>query len=158
MEEGPAKNPDDLVRLAQAKAERVGGLYPQDIVIAADTGVFRDGRAFGKPKDLGEAREILQALSDGWHSVFTGLVVRRNAQEHVALEETRVHFRPLALEEINWYLAEEQVLDKAGAYAIQGKAAIFVDRIEGDFFNIMGLPLSTLARLLGKVGWRPWGG
>lgn len=148
-------DPRDLVLLAERKAQAVGEKHPQAWVVAADTGVFRAGRAFGKPRDLAEAREFLRALSGGWHTVATGLVVRRNGEVHADLVQTRVLLRALADWEVEWYLGREEVLDKAGAYAIQGPAAVFVERIEGDFYNVVGLPLCALWRLLLAAGWRP---
>ena len=147
--------PADLVVLAERKARAVGEEHPRAWVVAADTGVFRDGRAFGKPRDLAEAREFLRLLSGGWHTVATGLVVLRNGELYRDLVETRVLFRALADWEIEWYLGREEVLDKAGAYAIQGAAAAFVERIEGDFYYVVGLPLCALWRLLLAAGWRP---
>jgi septum formation protein len=155
VEEGEVATPEDLVRIAHRKAERVRALRPEGVVIAADTGVFRNGKAHGKPRDLREAWDILRALSGGWHSVFTGLVVAAPGAIREALVETRVEFKPLSDDEIRRYLAQEAVLDKAGAYAIQGGAAPFVTRIEGEFFNVMGLPLATLYVLLRDVGWQP---
>lgn len=155
VEEGEVAAPEDLVRIAHRKAERVRALRPEGVVVAADTGVFRNGKAYGKPRDLREAWEILRALSGGWHSVFTGLVVAAPGTSREALVETRVEFKPLSDDEIRRYLAREAVLDKAGAYAIQGGAAPFVTRIEGEFFNVMGLPLATLSTLLHDVGWQP---
>lgn len=147
--------PADLLTLAERKAQAVAARHPQALVVAADTGVFRDGRAFGKPRDLEEARAFLRALSGGWHTVATGLVVLRGGKTFEELVETRVLFRELADWEIAWYLGREEVLDKAGAYAIQGAAAAFVERIEGDFYNVVGLPLCALWRLLLAAGWRP---
>lgn len=157
VEEDAVAEPQDLLHLAKKKAEAVAARYPEALVIAADTGVFRDGRAYGKPDDLEEAKRFLAALSGGWHSVFTGLVVRWGSLFRESLVETRVLFRPLSEEEILWYLRSEEVLDKAGAYAIQGRAAVFVERIEGDFYNVMGLPLCALWRILWELGWRPKG-
>lgn len=157
VEEDAVAEPQDLLHLAKKKAEAVAARYPEALVIAADTGVFRDGRAYGKPDDLEEAKRFLVALSGGWHSVFTGLVVRWGSLFRESLVETRVLFRPLSEEEILWYLRSEEVLDKAGAYAIQGRAAVFVERIEGDFYNVMGLPLCALWRILWELGWRPKG-
>lgn len=153
-EEG-VHRPADLLALAERKARAVAARHPQALVVAADTGVFRDGRAFGKPRDLEEARAFLRALSGGWHTVVTGLVVLRDGKTFEELVETRVLFRELADWEIAWYLGREEVLDKAGAYAIQGAAAAFVERIEGDFYNVVGLPLCALWRLLLAAGWRP---
>ncbi len=153
--EGNIEAPRDLLRIARRKAERGRDGFPQAIVVGADTGVFRDGRAYGKPRSLEEARAILAALGGGWHSVFTGLVVLAPHGEREDLVETRVLVKPLTDEEIAWYLAQEDVLDKAGAYAIQGRAAPFVERIEGDFYNAMGLPVSCLYGRLRELGWRP---
>lgn len=153
MDEGEVLAPPDLLRAARRKAAWARERRPDGIVVAADTGVFRDGVPYGKPRDLAEARAFLRALAGGWHSVFTGLVVA-GREEREALVETRVLFKPLDEEEIADYLAREDVLDKAGAYAIQGRAAPFVLRIEGEYTNVVGLPLATLDRLLREVGWR----
>lgn len=153
--EGEIRAPQDLLTVARRKAERGRERHPQAIVIGADTGVFRDGRPYGKPRNVDEARATLAALAGGWHSVFTGLALLAPGAERADLVETRVLVKPLSEEEIAWYLSREDVLDKAGAYAIQGGAAPFVERIEGDFFNVMGLPLSRLYRRLGELGWRP---
>jgi len=155
VEEVEAQTPEDLLGIAEAKAAAVAQKFPKSIVIAADTGVFRDGKSFGKPRDLEEAKRFLSALSGGWHSVFTALVVQRGESARKILVETRVLFRSLSAEEIAWYLEAEDVLDKAGAYAIQGRAAAFVERIDGDFYNVMGLPLCALWKLLWEMGWRP---
>lgn len=156
-EEEEVRVPADLLALAERKAGAAAARFPQSLVIAADTVVFRDGRAFGKPRDLEEARDFLRALSGGWHSVFTGLVVQWGKSVRKNLVETRVLFRALTEEEIAWYLRSGEVLDKAGAYGIQGRAAAFVERIEGDFYNVVGLPLCALWRTLWEMGWRPKG-
>ncbi len=155
VEEEEVREPLDLLALAEKKGKAVAARFPEAMVIAADTAVFRNGKVFGKPRDLTEAKEFLFALSGGWHSVFTGLAVQKGPLLRKALVETRVLFRDLSEEEIAWYLRSEEVLDKAGAYAIQGRAAAFVERIEGDFYNVMGLPISTLWRILWEMGWRP---
>jgi len=154
-DEGEILSPQDLVRAARTKASGAQERSSDTIVIGADTGVFRDGRWYGKPRDHDEARATLRTLSGGWHSVFTGLVVLARGAERADLVETRVRFKTLAEEEISWYLTQEDVVDKAGAYAIQGRGALFVDRIEGDFYNVVGLPLSTLYRRLRELGWNP---
>lgn len=154
VEEGKIRRPADLLRAARAKAEAVKG-DPAEILIAADTGVFHRGRHFGKPRDPGEARWMLSQLSGDWHHVYTGLVVLRGDTYLQELVLTRVRFRKLSPEEIDWYLAREEVSDKAGAYAIQGAASVFVEEIQGDFTNVVGLPIGTLYRLLWKLGWRP---
>ena len=98
---------------------------------------------------------MLSQLSGDWHHVYTGLVVLRGGTSLEELVLTRVRFRKLSPEEIDWYLAREEVSDKAGAYAIQGAASAFVEEIQGDFTNVVGLPIGTLYRLLWKLGWRP---
>lgn len=155
--EDEVKSPEDLVLLAKRKAAVVAARYPGAVVIAADTSVFRNGKTLGKPRNLAEAKAFLSALSGGWHSVCTGLVVTRGGVSRQKIVETRVLFRPLSEPEIDWYLKGEEVLDKAGGYAIQGRAAVFVERIEGDFYNVMGLPLCALWGILWDLGWRPRG-
>lgn len=154
-DEGQIVTPADLVRAARRKAEAVRRRVLDGIVIGADTGVFRNGEGYGKPGDRDEARAILRTLSGGWHSVFTGLVVLAGDAAREDLVETRILFKALAEEEISWYLAHEDVRDKAGAYAIQGRAALFVEHIEGDFYNVMGLPVAILYRRLREIGWQP---
>ncbi len=155
FEEGTIHSPEDLLEAARGKMQAVRRKEPAALIVAADTGVFVDGQHLGKPTDTAEAREHLRALSGRWHSVFTGLCISLSGAEREALVETRVRVRELREEELDWYLADEDVLDKAGGYAIQGKAAAFVDRIEGDYANVMGLPLATLYSALRELGWRP---
>jgi len=155
VDEGDPKRPDDLLLAARAKAYAVGERIREAIVIGADTGVFLSGRHLGKPKDLDEARRMLAALSGKLHIVVTGVCVLSPTGVEEELVTTWVKFFPLAQEEIDWYLSSEEVLDKAGAYGIQGRAAAFVERIEGDFFNVMGFPVSSVYRLLRRAGWRP---
>ena len=149
---GPA-----LEQVALAKALEVqAGLSPaaraDSLLIGADTMVFLAGRLLGKPRDLEEAAKMLAALSGNRHSVYTALALVRGPRQLCAFEKTDVYFRPLDRAEILSYLSREQVLDKAGAYAIQGPAAAFVERIEGDFFNVVGLPLCRLGLLLREMG------
>ncbi len=156
-DEGDIHRKEDLLAAASAKMRQVRSQVPDALIIAADTGVFCDGRHLGKPSDVTQAREYLRALSGRWHTVSTGLSVSAPSCEREELVETRVLFRRLSEGELDWYLREEQVLDKAGGYAVQGRAAVFVLRIEGDFFNVMGLPLATVYDLLRGLGWRPDG-
>jgi len=157
VEEGEPQSPQDLLYIARRKVGTVLPHYPEAVVIGADTGVFLGRRHFGKPTDLAQAREFLFALAGRWHEVHTAVCVSGPNGEETALVTTRVKFFPLTPEEIDWYLASEEVLDKAGAYAIQERAGAFVERIEGDFFNVMGLPVSIVYRMLRGVGWRPDG-
>ncbi|MGC9530232.1 MAG: Maf family protein [Candidatus Bipolaricaulaceae bacterium] len=154
VEEEQTSSPPDLLAVARRKAAAVQG-DPDCLIIGADTGVFVGGRHFGKPSDRAEAERTLRVLSGGWHDVFTGLAVVGPGGAREALVETRVRFKMLSREEIDWYLSRESVFDKAGAYAIQGRAAAFVERLEGDYFNVVGLPVATVYRFLLELGWRP---
>lgn len=144
---------ETVIALASAKAREVAGLcQAEDVIVAADTLVWVDGRIFGKPYSQAEAAAMLRTLSGREHRVFTGLCVLKGAQAMSACEESRVRFRTLTEEEIAAYIATGEPMDKAGAYGIQGRGALFVERIEGDFFNVMGLPLCRLGQMLKKLG------
>ena len=157
--------PAELVRaLASHKAREVAlRSDPGDIVVAADTIVWLENRVFGKPKDEGEAaamlralsgrtHEVFRALSGRTHEVFTGVSVIRAGQELTRAVRSEVRFRALSEREIAAYIATGEPMDKAGAYGAQGKAALFVESITGDFFNVMGLPLCTLGLMLREQG------
>lgn len=135
-------------RLALEKAQAIHAQHPDATVLGADTTVVLNGEVLNKPKDIEEAARMLRALSGCTHQVHTGIaVVTRNAQRsHV--ETTNVVFASIPEEELAAYLATGDSLDKAGAYGIQGYAARWIPRIEGDFFNVMGLPLAATVRLL----------
>ncbi len=151
----PGLPPDQLVRtLSRHKAEEVAAAYagPEDVVIGADTVVALDGTILGKPKDAADARRMLRALSGRDHSVFTGVTVIRGGTVRCHAEHTLVRFRVLSDDEIDRYIATGEPMDKAGAYGAQGYASLFVERLEGDFFNVMGLPLCALGKLLKQVG------
>lgn len=152
-DEGDIRRPEDLLGAARAKLRQVRSQEPDALIVAADTGVFCAGRHLGKPSDQAQAREYLRVLSGRWHSVFTGVCVSIPGRVREELVETRVAFRRLSEDELDWYLGGEQVLDKAGGYAIQGRAAVFVRRIEGDYCNVMGLPLAMVYDLLRELGW-----
>lgn len=140
-------------RLAQRKAEQVAERFkPQDnvVVLGADTTVVVEGEMLGKPGSPQEACRMLEKLSDRVHEVISGvaLVAPGSTKRSVAYEVTRVYFRALSRREIEDYAASEEPLDKAGAYAIQGRASRFVTRLEGCYFNVMGLPVALVDRLL----------
>jgi len=145
-------------RLAKAKAsaaaERVTG---SAIVIGADTEVVVDGEVLGKPAARLDAREILQRLSGRIHEVITGLELIRlpDRASRSEQETTRVTFATLSALEIDDYIASGECYDKAGGYAIQGRAARFITRVEGCYFNVVGLPLARLYRALRDLGWTP---
>ena len=161
VEEPPtaAVRPDDYVaRLARHKAEQVAATVPTGIIIGADTVVVSDGVILGKPADPAQAAAMLSSLSGKEHSVFTGvaLIAVPEGQVMTFAEETRVTFRRLPPAEIRNYVATGEPLDKAGAYGIQGKGALLVERIQGCYFNVVGLPLSRLAAALTELGVSVW--
>jgi len=142
---------DEVARLSRRKAGAVPA-GPDDVVIAADTVVVLDGKVLGKPKDGADAERMLRALSGRTHQVLTGLTVRRAASERTRTVATDVRFRELSGREIAAYAATGEPLDKAGAYGAQGLGAIFIERLEGDYFNVVGLPLCPLAGMLREAG------
>ena len=150
----PALPPAELVKaLAAHKAREVAAqCAPEDVIVAADTIVWVEGRVFGKPHSEAEAAQMLRTLSGRQHEVYTGVAVIRNGRESLAAERSAVRFRPLSEREIAAYIATGEPMDKAGAYGAQGRAALFVEGIEGDFFNVMGLPLCRLGIMLRELG------
>ena len=146
----PARMVEELsLRKARAAAGKAG---PEDVVIAADTVVALDGKALGKPRDREDAFAMLSALSGREHRVYTGVSVLRGGRAATEHEETAVAFRALAPGEIWGYIATGEPMDKAGAYGIQGIGALLVSGIRGDYFNVMGLPLHLLGRMLAGFG------
>ena len=146
--------PAELVQaLASHKAHEVAlRSDPGDVIVAADTVVWLENRVYGKPKGEREAADMLRALSGHTHEVFTGVSVIRSEKELTRAVRSEVRFRPLSEREIAAYIATGEPMDKAGAYGAQGKAALFVESITGDFFNVMGLPLCTLGLMLREQG------
>jgi len=149
----PAENPRDYVsRLACAKA--VAGqrlVRPEDRVLAADTAVIYQGQIFGKPKDTADAAAMLRQLSGQTHQVLTAIALLQDEQCLSRVSETAVSFRQLSEAEIQAYIATREPFDKAGSYAIQGLASIFIARIEGSYSGVMGLPLFETAELLQQI-------
>lgn len=143
-------------RLSEGKAESVAHLHRNSIIVAADTFIAFQGAVLGKPKSTEEARRILKRLSGKRHSVLTGVTVidTKTGRKSTEVAETLVYFRKLTRREIDAYVRTKEPLDKAGAYGIQELGALLVEKIEGDFFNVMGLPILTLVRLLGRFGIR----
>jgi septum formation protein len=153
----PGEAPQDMVRrLALAKAELVAAraLGPAT-VIAADTIVVLEGSILGKPRTSEDARQMLEKLSGRTHSVMTGVALIRlpDVERREFVETTQVHFASVSNEEILKYLASGEAFDKAGAYAIQGLGGRYVPRIDGCYFNVVGLPLSRLCKELAELGW-----
>jgi septum formation protein len=144
------EGPEDFVtRLARAKAEAVARTRLFGLVLGADTTVLVDGEILEKPRDADDARRMLRALSGRWHEVLTGVALVRAETGRVSagLERTRVRFAETSGEEIDWHVETGDVLDKAGAYAIQGRAALFIEAIDGDYWNVVGLPVRLVYEL-----------
>jgi septum formation protein len=153
----PGESAAELVqRLADAKGELVAArAVGPAIVVAADTVVLLDGQILAKPRTSDDARNMLAKLSGRTHSVVTGVTLIRlpDAERRNFVETTQVHFATLSDEELSRYLSTEEPFDKAGSYAIQGRAGRYIPRIEGCYFNIVGLPLSRLCHSLAELGW-----
>ena len=141
-------------RLARAKASAVAIDDESTVTVGADTIVVIDDRVLGKPRDRAEAAEMLRTLAGRTHTVYTAVAVRRGARIVSAVEHVAVTFRPLTGAAIDSYIDTGEPMDKAGAYGIQGFGATIVQRIDGDYFAVMGLPLGTLIALMDQVGVR----
>ena len=147
----PDKPPfDEVARLSREKALAVPR-EPEDVVVAADTIVVCDGIVLGKPRDEAQAIEMLSLLSGRAHQVMTGCTVLRGQKDETFTEVTDIHFRPLSPGEIRRYVATGEPMDKAGAHGIQGGAALFCQRMEGDYYNVMGLPVCALGQVLKQI-------
>lgn len=146
--------PEEMVKsLAALKAETAAGNFPKDhIVIGSDTVVVADGVVCGKPQDREDAEKMIRSLSGRSHEVLTGLCVIRGEEKICELGKAEVWFRTLSENEIKGYCSTNEPYDKAGAYGIQGLAAAFAERIDGDYYSIVGLPLCALARILSVMG------
>lgn len=148
----PAKPPfDEVARVSRKKALAVQR-GTDDVVVAADTIVVCGDQVLGKPKDTDDAFRMLSMLSGRDHQVMTGMTVLRGDELITATEVTNIHFRELTEHEIRAYIATGDPMDKAGAYGIQSGAALFVTGIEGDYYNVMGLPICRLAMILRSLG------
>jgi len=157
---GPPK--EMVARLAQLKAECVARRAPDGLVLGADTVVVVDGHTLGKPIDEHEAADMLRRLAGRRHSVYTGLALIPAGVEsgagpaRVETERTDVYIRQLSEEEVQGYVNTGEPFDKAGGYAIQGQGALLVKRIEGCYYNVVGLPVALLLRMLRPWGYIPW--
>lgn len=147
----------DLVQiLSREKARWIAGqVDPETLVIGADTVVVRDGEILGKPKGEEEARAMLASLSGRTHQVCTGVTVCRGDKVLTQVEETQVTFRLLTDQEIRQYVSTGEPMDKAGSYGIQGYGCLLVEGIRGDYFNVVGLPVCRLGRMLARFGIEP---
>jgi septum formation protein len=141
-------------RLAREKAMTVAAGAPEALVIGSDTIVVVDGDVLGKPTDEAHAAQMLTRLSGRSHVVMTAVAVRLGDRERSAVEVVGVTFHPLDVRDIQAYIATGEPMDKAGAYGIQGYGATIVERVDGDYFAVMGLPLQRMVRLMGELGLR----
>ena len=149
----PGCTPAGMVEeLSRRKCAEVASSHPDDLVIAADTVVAVDGRILGKPRGEEQAAEMLRLLSGREHRVYTGLTVSRGGETVTEHEVTTVRFRTLSQADIRRYIATGEPMDKAGAYGVQGYGCVLVEGITGDYYNVMGLPVCRLARLLARFG------
>lgn len=157
----PALTPEEIVRsISRKKAEAARRQCgdPAALLIAADTMVFLDALRLGKPHSEEEAFAMLSALSGRTHEVLTGLTLSQGDRMVTQAERTAVTFRPLTDGEKRAYIRSGEPMDKAGAYGVQGRAALFISGIHGDYFNVMGLPLHLLGRMLAEFGVDPFSG
>lgn len=143
-----------VMRLAEAKAGTVTSKTSAALVLGADTVVVIDGEILGQPRGDDDARRMLKLLSGKWHDVLTGIaLVRAGNPPRILVDHqtTRVHFAELSSDEIDWYVSTGEPNGKAGAYAIQGRGALFIKEIQGDYFNVVGLPLRLVYELSQKI-------
>lgn len=147
-------SPEETVaHIARKKSDAAAALVaPDDLVITADTMVFLDSDRLGKPKDEHDALRMLTELSGRCHTVCTGVSVRRSETVETFTVSTAVYFRTCSQDELTGYIATGEPMDKAGAYGIQGLGSLFVEKIDGDFYNVMGLPIERLGRVLTRFG------
>jgi septum formation protein len=155
----PPPNPREsaaryALRLACSKASYAAKKHPSSLIIAADTIVVLKDAVLGKPRDRNDARQMIKGLNGRWHEVITGICLLDSSRDETysSLSRSRVHFRRMLASEIEWYLNTKEYRDKAGAYGIQGFASLFIDKIEGCYFNIVGFPVAAFERLCRKAG------
>ncbi len=152
-ETAPGLTPRETVEeLARMKGAAVFESHPEDTVISADTVVVLDNMILGKPKSREDAFDMLRALSGRAHTVYTGVAVFNKEQTFSFSDKTEVTFHPLSDEEINKYIDSGEPFDKAGAYGIQGRGSVMIPSINGDYYNVMGLPVALLYKKLGEHG------
>ncbi len=142
--------------LSKGKSDSLNHLYPKAAVLTADTVVFCNHKIYNKPQNYDEAFQFLWELQGQWQSVFTGVCLYYDYQLHQEVEETRVLFNPMAPEQIHAYLKHTQWVDKAGGYTIQKLGMLLVKKIDGCYYNVIGLPLNTVHKLFLKIGIDLW--
>lgn len=143
-------------QLSKAKADVLFPRFPQDLILTADTVVYRKGKVYGKPRDHQEAIGFLKELAGNWHSVFTSLTLRHQDREYQLVDETKVLFNPLTEQQMETYYQKIPYADKAGGYMIQEAGALIIKRIEGCYYNVLGLPINSLQQLLKQMGIDLW--
>ena len=149
----PGEDPESMVaRLAESKAEVVARAHPDRWVIAADTTVAVDHHILGKPEDAADAERMLMLIQGRGHQVHTGLCLRRDGQVHTLVDTAAVFLRPVTAGQARWYAGTGEPMDKAGGYAAQGVAALFIDRIDGSFATVMGFPVERFGALADRLG------
>lgn len=134
--------------LSQGKAESLADRYPDAVIITADTIVYREGKIYGKPANESEAFLSLKQLVGEWHTVYTAVTVQKNTEAFTHVEPTKVLFNQLTDDQIRHYISHTECADKAGGYAIQMAGGIIVKKIDGCYYNVMGLPINSLEKLL----------
>ena len=150
-------NPSEYVcAISKGKAEALHRKHPQRIILTADTTVYRLGKIYGKPLNEKQAIDSLTELAGQWHSVFTCVTLRRRHEEFSKAEETRVQFNPLTSQQIKEYHEKLHLYDKAGSYQLQMAGGLIVRKIEGCYYNVVGLPINTVRALLKNIGIELW--
>lgn len=150
-------NPTEYVQiLSKGKADSLAQHHANSLILAADTIVYKERRIFGKPRDEAEAFQFLHELQGKWHSVFTGLTLHFRGHNFQEVEETRVLFNPLTEAQMKTYHQMLPFVDKAGGYMIQGAGSLIVKRIEGCYYNVVGLPINSLSNVLLRAGIDLW--
>lgn len=143
-------------KISSSKAQVLAQRYPDNIILTADTNVYFEGKIYGKPRNDQEAIETLSQLVDRWHTVYTSVTVAQGAHLVSQVEATRVLFNPLNSHQIEQYIKHTNWADKAGGYAIQMAGGLIVRKIDGCYYNVMGLPINTVEKLLKTVGIELW--
>lgn len=153
FEGNPAKH---AMLLSRKKAETLSVRFPKDVILTADSVVFCKGKLYNKPRDEHEAADFLTTFSGNWQSITTGVTVRRGPEVYTDFEETKLLFHTLTPDQINKFHTHCYFLDKAGGYAIEKSGNLIVSRMEGCYYNVMGLPINTVQKLLLKAGIDLW--
>ncbi|MBO2517064.1 MAG: septum formation protein Maf [Clostridiales bacterium] len=145
--------PGDIVREnARRKALAVCALRPGRFVLGADTLVFAGGKPLGKPRDREDALRMLRLLQNGWHEVYTGICLTDGSREYLNCDVTKVHFVPMSEKQMLDYIATGEPMDKAGAYAVQGRGGMYIDRLEGNYATVIGLNTCMVRQMLEEAG------